>query len=194
MKTTKPIILASASPRRKELLQKAGFSIEVMPVKVSEIPNKNLNVSDQILDIAQRKMQAGAKSLLDQGRKNALLITADTEVIFNNAPLGKPETRQEAYEMLRKLSGIAHTVLTAVCVYDLDNGRSQTGVEKTDIYFRPLTDEQIWAYVDTGDPFDKAGGYGIQNVGDLFIEKFEGPHDNVVGLPVDLVKTLIDKL
>lgn len=189
----KPIILASASPRRKELLQNAGFSIEVMPVKVSEIPDKNLNVSDQILDIARRKLDAGAQILLDQGRKNAVLLTADTEVIFDNAPLGKPETRPEAYAMLRKLSGTAHTVLTAVCVYDLDNSQVHTGVERTDIHFKPLTDEQIWTYVDSGDPFDKAGGYGIQNVQEQFIEKFVGPYDNVVGLPIDLVKKLLSQ-
>ena len=189
----KPIILASASPRRKELLQNAGFSIEVMPVKVSEIPDKNLNVSDQILDIARRKLDAGAQILLDQGRKNAVLLTADTEVIFDNAPLGKPETRPEAYAMLRKLSGTAHTVLTAVCVYDLDNSQVHSGVERTDIHFKPLTDEQIWTYVDSGDPFDKAGGYGIQNVQEQFIEKFVGPYDNVVGLPIDLVKKLLSQ-
>lgn len=188
----KPIVLASASPRRKDLLENAGFSVEVMPVKVSEIPNKNLNVSEQILDIARRKMATAFTLLQDQGRKNAVLLCADTEVIFNNQPLGKPESPDQAFAMLKSLSGIHHSVLTAVCVKNLDSGLEAHAVEKTDIYFRPLTDQQIWDYIATGDPFDKAGAYGIQTIGTVFVEKFEGPYDNVVGLPIGLVKKLIE--
>ncbi|AHZ86084.1 Maf family protein [Bdellovibrio bacteriovorus] len=187
------LILASESPRRKQLLSEAGFSFDVVPVKVSEIPNKNLNVNDQILDIARRKASA-ALPLLKSSRQDAFIVLcADTEVIFNGAPLGKPADRQDAYRILKLLSGKYHEVITAVCLVESSTGKEVSQTETTKIYFRQLTDDEIWTYIDTGEPMDKAGAYGIQGQGGKFIERFDGPFDNVVGLPIDLVKNLLSK-
>ncbi|ASD64958.1 Maf family protein [Bdellovibrio bacteriovorus] len=187
------LILASESPRRKQLLSEAGFSFDVVPVKVSEIPNKNLNVNDQILDIARRKASA-ALPLLKSSRTDAFIVLcADTEVIFDGAPLGKPADRQDAYRILKLLSGKYHEVITAVCLVESSTGKEVSQTETTKIYFRELTDDEIWTYIDTGEPMDKAGAYGIQGQGGKFVDHFEGPFDNVVGLPVELVKNLLSK-
>ncbi|QDK36537.1 nucleoside triphosphate pyrophosphatase [Bdellovibrio sp. NC01] len=190
----KPIVLASESPRRRQLLHEAGFSFDVVPVKVSEIPNKNLNVNDQILDIARRKARQALADHKSSGKGPAILISADTEVIFGGSPLGKPADRDDAYRILKLLSGNYHEVLTAVCVVDTDTGKELSHVETTKIFFKTLNDDEIWTYIATGEPMDKAGAYGIQGHGGKFVEKFEGPFDNVVGLPVAVVRHLLAKL
>lgn len=187
------LILASESPRRKQLLSEAGFSFDVVPVKVSEIPNKNLNVNDQILDIARRKASAALPLLKTSRQDPFIVLCADTEVIFDGAPLGKPADRQDAYRILKLLSGKYHEVITAVCLVESSTGKEVSQTETTKIYFRTLTDDEIWTYIDTGEPMDKAGAYGIQGQGGKFIERFDGPFDNVVGLPIDLVKNLLSK-
>ena len=190
----KPLILASESPRRKQLLQEAGFSFDVFPVKVSEIPNKNLNVNAQILDIASRKAREAFTQLKSSGKDTFIVLAADTEVIFDGAPLGKPENREAAFEMLSRLSGKAHQVLTAVILIEGPEGKEVSHVETTQVYFRNLSEEEIWTYIDTGEPMDKAGAYGIQGLGGRLVEKFEGPFDNVVGLPLNTVKSLLSQL
>lgn len=186
-----PIILASESPRRRQLLADAGFSFDVLSVKVSEIPNKNLNVNAQILDIAQRKAVAALPLLKSSRKEPFIVISADTEVIFNDAPLGKPENREDAFRMLRLLSGTDHQVITAVCMIESASTKVLSQTETTQVFFKPLTDEEIWTYIQSGEPMDKAGAYGIQGLGGQFVEKIEGPFDNVVGLPVDLVKKML---
>lgn len=190
----KPLILASESPRRKQLLSEAGFSFDVVPVKVSEIPDKNLNVNDQILDIARRKARAALAHLKACRNEPFIVLSADTEVIFGNAPLGKPQNREDAYRILKLLSGKPHQVITAVCIIDSENENELSQSETTNIHFRTLSDEEIWTYIDTGEPMDKAGAYGIQGEGRKLLERFEGPFDNVVGLPVTLVKELLGRL
>lgn len=186
-----PIILASESPRRRQLLADAGFSFDVLSVKVSEIPNKNLNVNAQILDIAQRKAVAALPLLKSSRKEPFIVISADTEVIFNDAPLGKPENREDAFRMLRLLSGTDHQVITAVCMIESASTKVLSQTETTQVFFKPLTDGEIWTYIQSGEPMDKAGAYGIQGLGGQFVEKIEGPFDNVVGLPVDLVKKML---
>lgn len=191
--TPTSLILASESPRRRELLKEAGFNFDVVPVKVSEIPNKNLNVNDQILDIARRKARA-AYDLLKSSRTGPFrVLAADTEVIFGGGPLGKPQDRDDAYRILRLLSGHPHDVITAVCIIDSTTGKEVSQTETTLIYFKNLPDEEIWNYIDSGEPMDKAGAYGIQGQGKKFIERFEGSHDNVVGLPIALVRRMLSE-
>lgn len=186
-----PLILASASPRRRELLQKAGYNFDVVPAKVSEIPDKNLNANDQILDIAQRKARAAFAQLQGQKTEPFVVLAADTEVIFNNAPLGKPESPEDAHRMLRLLSGHDHLVITGVCIIDSRSGQEVSQTETTTVHFRPLTDQEIWEYVQTGEPMDKAGAYGIQGRGGLLVDHYEGSFDNIVGLPMELVKGML---
>ncbi len=187
----KPIVLASESPRRRQLLQEAGYSFDVVSVKVSEIPNKNLNVNAQILDIAQRKAEAAFAQLKSSRVEPFILISADTEVIHEGAPLGKPQNREDAFRMLKLLSGKTHEVKTAVCMIDSLHPTPLSQIETTRVIFRHLRDDEIWTYVETGEPLDKAGAYGIQGLGGKLVEKFDGPFDNVVGLPIELVGKML---
>jgi septum formation protein len=191
---TPKLILASESPRRRELLKKAGYEFDVVPSKVSEIPNKNLNVHDQILDIAERKARAAFGQIQTQLNEPFVVLAADTEVIFENSPLGKPQSPADAHRILRLLSGISHPVITGVCVLDSRSGKAVSQSETTLVYFRHLNDQEIWDYIQTGEPMDKAGAYGIQGGGGKFVEKFEGPFDNIVGLPMDLVQRMLKSL
>ncbi|NUN04446.1 MAG: septum formation protein Maf [Bdellovibrio sp.] len=186
-----PLVLASESPRRRELLTAAGFVFDVVPVKVSEIPNKNLNVNEQILDIARRKARAAFAHLKSSRSDPFRVLAADTEVIFGDAPLGKPQDEADAYRILRLLSGNFHEVITAVCIIDSTSTKELSQSEITQVHFRKLSNEEIWTYIKTGEPMDKAGAYGIQGQGGKLIDRFEGPFDNVVGLPVDLVKKML---
>ncbi|MEK2644103.1 Maf family protein [Bdellovibrio sp. BCCA] len=189
-----PLVLASESPRRRALLKEAGFNFDVVPVKVSEIPNKNLNVNDQILDIARRKAREAFRLLKSSRTGPFTVLAADTEVIFGGGPLGKPQDRDDAYRILRLLSGHFHEVITAVCIIDSETQKELSQFETTHIYFKNLTDEEIWTYIDTGEPMDKAGAYGIQGGGGKFVERIEGPFDNVVGLPIDLVRKMLSEI
>ncbi|WP_413569365.1 Maf family protein [Bdellovibrio sp. HCB117] len=185
------LVLASESPRRRALLKEAGFDFDVVPSKVSEIPNKNLNVNDQILDIARRKARAVHEVLKSSRTSPFVILTADTEVIFGGAPLGKPSDKDDAYRILKLLSGHVHEVITAVCVMNSSTGKEISQIETTQIHFKDLSDQEIWDYIHTGEPMDKAGAYGIQGGGGKFVQKIDGPFDNVVGLPMSLVKHLL---
>ncbi len=186
-----PLILASESPRRRQLLAEAGFKFSVVPVKVSEIPNKNLNIHDQILDIACRKVRAAFTELKSSHQGPFLVLSADTEVIYNQIPLGKPTDTEDAYRILRLLSGQTHEVLTGVAIIDSRTGQEYSQIETTRIQFKTLSDSEIAEYIQTGDPMDKAGAYGIQSGGGHFVERIEGPFDNVVGLPIHVVRALL---
>lgn len=189
-----PLILASESPRRRDLLQQAGFSFDVVSVKVSEIPDKNLNVNEQILDIARRKARAAMAHLKSVREGHFHVLSADTEVIFGGGPLGKPSDRQDAYRILKLLSGQTHEVKTAVCIIDSLSGHEISQIETTQIFFKNLSDDEIWTYIGTGEPMDKAGAYGIQGLGGQFVTHFEGPFDNVVGLPIELVRQMLTQI
>ena len=177
LKTTKPLILASASPRRKELLSLLGVPFVVDTMKVDERAMSGLTPTDLVSNIALEKGYE-----VSVRNEDAIVISADTMVFIDDEALGKPDNAQMAKEYLRKLSGRTHTVITAVAIYFDD----VCGVisEKTKVTFYPLSEEWIDAYVASGDCFDKAGGYGIQTVGALMVEHVNGDYNNVVGLPI----------
>ncbi|NLA86722.1 MAG: septum formation inhibitor Maf [Clostridiales bacterium] len=172
------IVLASASPRRRELLEMMGISgFEVAPADVDEaVPA--LPPDEAVTFIARQKARRVAEARL----KTDLVIAADTLVYLDGEALGKPETECEARNMLRRLSGAKHTVYTGVAI--ISGGRESAFAEKTDVYFRQMGDEEIEAYISTGEPMDKAGAYGAQGKGAVFIRRIEGDFFNVVGLPV----------
>jgi septum formation protein len=189
----KTLILASQSPRRSEILKKEKFFFVPFPVYVSEIPDKNLSLNEQIIDIARRKAMACLDLYLAQSaEKNpeAVILSADTMVCIDNLALGKPDDDEEAMKTLKMLSGRIHQVKTAVFIIDLKNNKSVSHIETTDVYFKKLSDNDILNYLKTREHVDKAGSYGIQGQAKVFIEKFVGDYNNVVGLPIDAVKKI----
>lgn len=185
------LYLASESPRRRELLARAGLRFTVFPIKVSEIPDKNLNAEAQILDIAGRKARAAFDALSSRENRPFVVLAADTEVILDGAPLGKPSSPDDAIRALERLSGRVHDVITAVWMIDSSLGKTLSHAETTRVFFRRLDLREIEDYVATGEPMDKAGSYGIQNLGRRLVERIEGDFDNIVGLPVQRVLEMI---
>lgn len=171
------IILASQSPRRKELLSLIADSFEIIPADIDETLPQNTDVFSAAEILAAKKAQHIAKDNPDK-----LVIGCDTVVICEGKILGKPKTDTEAFEMLTLLSGKAHKVLSGVSL--CKNGKTHSFTQSSDVYFYPLTEDEINAYIATGDPFDKAGGYGIQTQGFFMVEKIDGDYNNIVGLPV----------
>jgi septum formation protein len=186
--------LASESPRRKTLLEEAGFRFTVFPVKVSENLDKNLNVNDQILLIAQQKAEAAVAEYANQYKPSELegylLLAADTMVVLDGFALGKPQDTADAFNILGRLSGNLHEVKTAICLYESSTEKMISEICTTKVQFRILSSQEILNYISTGEPMDKAGAYGIQGLGGKFVEKIEGPFDNVVGLPIALLKKM----
>ena len=179
------IILASASPRRKELFQMMGVSCRIDPSDTEEIIDPKISPSDNVSRLAEQKASDVA-----QRHKNSLIIAADTIVVKDGAILGKPESSADAARMLRLLSNQHHFVYSGVAVFSPgENGEIKqriTFYEKTKVTFSSLNESEISKYIATGSPMDKAGAYGIQDdYGSLFIKKIEGDYYNVVGFPVN---------
>lgn len=171
------IILASASPRRRELLSLITTDFEVITADVDETVDENETPENTVMMLSKKK--AMAVSLLHKGRK---VIGADTIVVCDGKILGKPVFRQNAEEMLKMLSGRTHQVLTGVTI--TDGEKTETFFVASDVTFFRLTDEEISAYAESGESDDKAGAYGIQGKGSLLVEKINGDYFNIVGLPV----------
>lgn len=203
------LVLASESPRRKFLLEEAGFSFYTFPVKVSETIDKNLTstltIDAQIMKIAERKAEAALTEYKPSKSGRFLVLAADTMVVFANTPLGKPKNSTQAFEFLRLLSGQLHEVKTALLLIEAE-ALSQNGtlvlsrirqfgeVTTTKVQFRDISDDEIINYISTGEPMDKAGAYGIQGLGGRFVEKIIGPYDNVVGLPIASLKNALTQM
>ena len=181
------MILASQSPRRRELLSEAGFDLDIRPADIDEARLPGESPVELVERLAAEKAEA-ARAALDASPADGLLVAADTIVWMDDEALGKPENPEDAARMLRELSGRTHHVSTGVCVLRLAGDGSAAAqasfVETTDVTFWELTDAEIAAYVSTGEPLDKAGAYGIQGAGRLLVEKIDGDYSNVVGLPV----------
>ena len=172
------IILASASPRRRELLQQIGVAFEVMPVDIDEALRAGESPQQFVERLAMEKAEAGY-----QQQGNGLpVLGSDTIVVLNGQVMGKPKDRQHGLEMLASLSGNEHQVLTAVAMNNGDKCRCLTSLSH--VYFRPMTNAEIEAYWDTGEPADKAGGYGIQGIAAQFIQRLDGSYSGVMGLPL----------
>lgn len=176
------IILASGSPRRRQLLEQMGISFDVVVSDADETISGA--PQDQVAALSARKAAATAEMLRAQGNDaDTVIIAADTLVALGSAVLGNPANAEDAFVMLKSLQGRKHTVYTGVTLLPTD-GEADTFVEATDVFFRPLTDAEIHAYIDTGEPFDKAGAYGIQEKGALLVARVEGDFYTVMGLPL----------
>jgi len=175
----KRIILASQSPRRRKIMELLRIEFEYCPADINEIFLPQEKPRDAVRRIAQSKAEQ-VRELVGSG----LIISADTVVVCNGEMLGKPGDEQDAYNKLSILKGTKHEVITAVCVLDAESGFFEVQDETTWVYFRDITDDEIKAYISTGEPMDKAGAYAIQGTGSVFIERIEGCYFNVVGLPI----------
>ena len=178
----KTIILASSSPRRKEILEKTGLPFIIDPSNSDEDMTQNLEPKD----LAKALSLAKAKDVAKR-HKNAIVIGADSIITLNGKVLGKPHTEERAIEMLTELSGSIHSAITGYTIIDTDSGKIVSDAVETKIYFRKLTQDEIKNYVATGKPLDKAGAYAIQGKGALFVEKIEGDYYNIMGLPLTAV-------
>jgi septum formation protein len=184
-----PIVLASGSPRRQELLKEAGISFVVRPANIDEIQHAGEGAVYFAERMAREKARAIRASVPE-----SIVLGADTIVVARDQVLGKPTDAADAFRMLRLLSNRQHFVITGVCLIGPDsqgNDYEDIRSEKTAVYFSQLTDDEIRDYVATGEPMDKAGAYAIQGGASRWISKIEGDYNNVVGLPVDLVLRIL---
>jgi septum formation protein len=186
---TQRLILASKSPRRYELLKQLGLDFDVIPSEIEEhfIPNES--PQEHVIRLAEAKA-------LDVGERypDRWVIAADTIVFINGSILGKPKNREEAMEMLRRLSGQEHWVLTGLSAHHLEKGKEGQDAVQTAVKVKPLTPIEMEWYIHTGEPFDKAGGYAIQGIGSFMIEWIRGSYTNVVGLPICELIEMLDRL
>lgn len=172
------IILASASPRRKELLSILGLDFKVCPSRACEDKFNEGGAADLVCSVSREKAREVGN------REQGLIIGADTVVSLERDILGKPRDAEEALYMLERLAGTTHRVFTGVAVLDPPTAREVVAYEETLVRFRPAKKEELWGYVATGEPLDKAGAYAIQGLGSVFISGIEGCYFNVVGLPL----------
>lgn len=181
------VVLASGSPRRRELLGEMGIEFEI------DIPDVDENVEGQphqmVKLLAERKARAVAEK-----RRDGLIVAADTLVALDGRALGKPADDEEAKEMLRSLSGRTHDVFTGVCVMDAASGRYMVEADRTGVCFRAVSESEIEAYVASGEPRDKAGAYAIQGGAGAFVAGYEGSRTNVIGLPVELLDKMLREM
>jgi septum formation protein len=184
------LVLASASPRRSELLAQAGFSFKVHPAHIPEDPLPDEDPIAYVVRLAREKAQAVFAQLSSEGSAALQVLGADTTVTLDNHILGKPEDAADAARMLRLLSGRTHRVITGVAV--VTEKSTEVAAEVTGVQFLTLSNEEIAAYVATGEPMDKAGAYAIQGRAARWIPRIEGCYFNVVGLPLALVSTLLE--
>lgn len=187
------IILASASPRRRELLSSMGleYRVVVSDADESAVSAEGVPPDIYVQELALIKAAAAAKQVMKDRR--AVIISADTIVVNGGRILGKPEDAQEAFDMLSSLSGHGHKVYTGCCVMRIRDGKTVCRSVATDVYFKELSEDKIWRYIATGEPADKAGAYGIQGLGGMLVERIDGDYQNVVGLSVSALADTLEK-
>lgn len=183
IKLERPLVLASGSPRRREILDTMGLSYIV---DVSDADESFFSEPENmVLELSKRKAQAVALK-----HNHEIILAADT-LVFCREVLGKPQSEEHARAMLRELSGKWHSVFTGVTIIDTLSGKMLSKADMTRVHFVKLSDQEIDDYVASGEPMDKAGAYGIQGIGGMFIDKIEGSYSNVVGLPMSVVRSML---
>lgn len=186
------IILASASPRRSELLRNMGLDFSVVVSDADEASvDRDVPPDIYVQELALLKAASTAKKITD--RKDAIVISADTVVVNNGAILGKPDSEAEAERMLSELSSRTHQVFTGICVLRIRDAYTVCKAVRTDVTFKELSKEKIRRYIDSGEPMDKAGAYGIQGRGAMLAERINGDYFNVVGLPVSALSDILEQ-
>lgn len=189
--TDTPLILASASPRRKELLERLDLPIAVVPSRVDELEQHGESPEQHVIRLSEEKTREVAGRPEQPGR---FFIGSDTVVLRDGVILGKPRDPAEARAMLTSLAGRSHRVLSGYAVLDRHSGRLLSAAVATHVEFKPLTGAEIDGYLATGEPFDKAGAYAIQGIGAFLVRRIEGSYTNVVGLPLAEVIEALEEL
>ena len=184
------IILASNSPRRKKILTDLGIDFEIIPSNYEEKLETNVFSYDLIEDLATQK----ACDVVRRVGNNEIVLGADTVVVLHNKILGKPKNKDDAYDMLKSLSGQTHMVVTSLCGINTKTNRAALLSTTSYVRFKELSDEIIRDYIDNYNPLDKAGSYGIQELPDEILDKYEGSFDNIVGLAPEAVLAILEKL
>jgi septum formation protein len=182
------IILASKSPRRKEILETMGVSFEIDVADVDESVDACLSPVEAVCEISKRK----AEKVAERHGEDEIVISADTVVVIDGKIIGKPKDKEDAFCILKNLSGRTHEVYTGFTV--CGNGKTKTDFEVTKVHFKELCDDDIRRYIATGEPMDKAGAYGIQQKGNLFVDYIHGDYYNVVGFPISKICVTILEL
>ena len=185
------IILASKSPRRKELLGLLNLEYEVIASKADEILEEGITIEEQ----AKRLSFIKAKKVFDETTGDRIVIGSDTMVIKNQKIYGKPKDKEDAFKMLKKLQGTKHTVITGLAILVEKDGKYEEYLDYdiAEVYFKEISDEEIYNWIDTGKAFDKAGAYAVQGEFMVFIEKFNGNYATVMGLPIHKVYDILKK-
>jgi septum formation protein len=184
----KKIILASGSPRRKEILEQIGLAFEIVPSTEPEIMLSGMPIEEAVRCVAEQKTFEVSKKVTG----DFLIIGADT-VVYYDKVYGKPRDEKDAFEILKHLSGKHHQVITGVSVLDNNTLKTESTVEITTVKMRKYSNDEIYSYINTGEPLDKAGAYGIQGLGACLVERIEGCYFNVVGLPINGLVNLLKK-
>lgn len=180
-------ILASASPRRCDILTEMGLQFEICPADIDE----NIGISEPEMLVKQLALLKAGSIAKKHSGENKVIIAADTVVAYKNEILGKPKDEEDAKRMLSMLSGNTHTVYTGFCCADAKTGYSVSKCEECHVKFRPISDEEIELYVKSGEPMDKAGAYGIQGAASVFVDAIDGDFSCVVGLPKKALEELL---
>ncbi|HAN22120.1 MAG: septum formation protein Maf [Clostridiales bacterium GWF2_36_10] len=183
------IILASKSPRRREILKNAGYVFTVMEADTEENVPDLLSPSEAVIEIALQKALYVKEKL---STNNSIIIAADTMVFKNGILMGKPKDSEDAYYMLKQLSGDWHEVYSGYCI--MSDEQKFTGCEITSVKFRTVLDKEINEYIRSGEPFDKAGAYGVQDRASTFVERIEGDFFNVMGLPICRISQILNTI
>ena len=185
------IVLASASPRRKDILENIGMKFKIAVASCDETIADGIKPQDAVMLLSLKK--AAAVAVQFQGEKK-IVIGADTVVVSNGEILTKPKDDEDAFNILKKLSGKEHSVMTGITLLRTSDAKCETVYEETKVRFKELADDEIISYIKTGEPKDKAGAYGIQGIGSMLIEKIDGDYNNVVGLPITRIYQELKKI
>ncbi|WP_232695610.1 Maf family protein [Brevibacillus daliensis] len=188
MNSYPPIVLASSSPRRQELLKNLGLPFTIQVSDIDETVSPDLKPEEIVQTLSFQKAEVITRNL-----SFGLVIGSDTIVVLDGQVLGKPTDEQDAYRMLRALSGRMHQVFTGIAIIDVASGKAEVSYSSTYVTMEAMTDETIYSYIASGEPMDKAGSYAIQGLGATLVQKIEGDYFTVVGLPLHLLAHMLTR-
>jgi septum formation protein len=187
------LVLASKSPRRKEILKNANLPFHTFSLEISENLSENMSLDDALQELSRRKASAVIESESSHWSRPTIVLSADTIVVLDNEVLGKPVDRDQAKSYLTRLSGRAHEVKTAFCLWNLETEEILTDCVTSKVEFKTISDSELEIYLDTDEPYDKAGAYGIQGMGRSFVASYTNSFFNIMGLPIERVLEILQQ-